>query len=119
MFQSGTSQQVADPVWVMVLFDLPVKTKVQRRNANRYRNLLLDFGFLGIQYSVYAKYLVNASGLRAMLPTLKERIPSQGEVRILRLTDEQWAATYRFYGRTEVPIEMQPTQLGLFVDEET
>ena len=110
---------MADPVWLLVMYDLPVKTKPQRRDATRYRHLLLDFGFIGIQYSVYCKYLVNATGVRSMLPDLKRSIPPSGEVRILRLTDEQWASTYRFYGPTEVEIEGRPTQLVLFVDADS
>ena len=83
---------MADPVWVLVMFDLPVATKEQRKGATRYRKLLLDDGFSMVQFSIYSKYLVNASGLRAILPWVKFNVPPGGAVRILRLTDEQWAA---------------------------
>ena len=73
------------------MFDLPVKTKQQRREATQYRKLLLDLGFSQVQLSVYSKYLVNASGVRGILPWLKGRVPPRGEVRVLRLTDEQRA----------------------------
>ena len=36
--------RMADPVWLMVMFDLPVKTKNERKLANRYRHVLLDLG---------------------------------------------------------------------------
>lgn len=107
---------MADPVWVMVMFDLPVATKPQRRLATKYRKNLLDLGFSMIQFSVYAKYVINATGLRSMLPIIRSEIPPNGEVRVLRLTDEQWAATYRYYGVAEVAVEAIPEQLGLALD---
>lgn len=101
----------------MVMFDLPVVTKVQRRDATRYRQGLLDLGFSQVQLSVYVKYLVNATGVRSLLPQLRAGIPDNGEVRILRLTDEQWSKTYRYYGQTTVANEPRPTQLALFQAE--
>jgi CRISPR-associated protein Cas2 len=105
---------MADPVWVLVMFDLPVVTKDQRREAGRYRNMLYDLGFAQIQLSVYTKYVVNASGVRTLLAPIKYGVPAGGAVRMLRLTDEQWAATYRFWGPQEVAVEDRPRQLVLF-----
>ena len=98
------------------MFDLPVMTKAQRRGANKYRLMLYEAGFAQVQFSVYAKYLVNATGVRGLLPTLRAEIPDDGEVRVLRLTDEQWAGTYRSFGRVQVASEAIPTQLDLFAD---
>ena len=105
---------MADPVWLLLMFDLPVKTKEQRRLASRYRTTLLDLGFNQIQLSVYAKYVINASGIRGVLIPIRNSIPPQGAVRMIKLTDDQWAGSYRFYGAQEVEVEETPTQLGLF-----
>lgn len=107
---------MADPVWLLVMFDLPVGTKGQRGAANAYRTLLYDSGFSQVQFSVYAKYLVNATGVRALLPPLRNAVPPEGEVRILRLTDEQWASMYRYYGPKDIPAEPPPDQLAFFED---
>ena len=40
---------------MMVFFDLPVKTKRQRRVATRFRNFLLKDGYFMVQYSVYCR----------------------------------------------------------------
>lgn len=108
---------MADPVWLLVMFDLPVLTKTQRREATRYRKMLLDLGFSMVQLSVYSKYMVNSTGVRSLLPQVKGGIPPNGEVRMLRLTDEQWASTYRFYGPKQLMMESVPEQLGLVFDE--
>lgn len=103
-------------MWLLVMFDLPTKTKRQRREATRYRNGLLDLGFSQVQLSVYCKYLINASGVRAILQPLRLNIPDYGAVRILRLTDEQWAHAYRYYGKRELPNQPPYEQLVLLSD---
>ena len=35
----------SEPMWCVVMFDLPVGTKKQRSEANRFRNHLFDLGF--------------------------------------------------------------------------
>ena len=40
---------------MMVFFDLPVKTKIQRRAATRFRSFLLKDGYFMMQYSVYCR----------------------------------------------------------------
>lgn len=40
---------------MLVFFDLPVKTREQRRAATRFRNFLLGDGYYMVQYSVYTR----------------------------------------------------------------
>lgn len=42
-------------VWLIVLCDLPVGTKSERKAATGFRNTLLDLGFAMSQFSVYLK----------------------------------------------------------------
>ena len=39
--------------WIMAMFDLPVLLEEERKEATRFRNALLDDGFIMIQYSVF------------------------------------------------------------------
>lgn len=107
-------KKVADPVWLLVMFDLPTKTKRDRRFATQYRQRLLDVGFDQIQLSVYAKYLINASGVKSILPIVKENIPARGYARMFQLTDTQWGSSFRFEGPFEVKPEETPQVLTLF-----
>ena len=43
-------------MWMIVLFDLPVLTKKERKAATRFRNFLLDQGFEMSQFSVYMRF---------------------------------------------------------------
>lgn len=37
-------------MWMMVMFDLPTETKLERREASKFRNFLLDSGFSMAQF---------------------------------------------------------------------
>ncbi len=47
-------------MWLMVMFDLPVTEKEQRKEATYFRNRLLDLGFEMIQFSVYMRFCSGA-----------------------------------------------------------
>jgi CRISPR-associated protein Cas2 len=98
----------------LVLFDLPVLTKLQRKEANRFRNLLLDLAYQRVQLSVYTRFSPSAHSLIPAIKKIKRNLPDGGEVRILTITDHQWATGLRF---SAVPLQgtmAQPTQLTIF-----
>lgn len=105
---------MADPVWLLVMFDLPTLTAEQRRAANGYRKLLLDRGFSRVQLSVYCRYIINATAALPVVNNLKATVPDEGYVRILSLTDRQWASGWHLYGSRYIPQEEPPEQLLLF-----
>ena len=43
-------------MWLVVLFDLPVGTKKERKAATKFRQHLLDLGFEMSQFSVYFRF---------------------------------------------------------------
>lgn len=101
-------------MWIMVMFDLPVKTKRQRKAANKYRRFLQGHGFSMIQLSVYMRWCVSPKSTDAVISAVRAQIPPEGLVRILRLTDEQWSRTVAFFGKKEVEPGRKPPQLVLF-----
>ena len=103
-----------EPVWAVVFFDLPVDTKAHRRDANRYRIQLLELGFGKIQLSVYAKYLINSSGLDWLASRITLGIPDGGFVRMLHVSDVEWSKMVRIEGRKLVESESRPQQLTIF-----
>ena len=44
---------------IMVLFDLPVETPLQRHNYGKFRRYLIKNGFMMMQESVYVKLALN------------------------------------------------------------
>jgi CRISPR-associated protein Cas2 len=84
--------------WLMAMFDLPVMTHEERKVASRFRNDLLDSGFLMIQYSVYARPCVNFEQLSKHLRNVQGLVPAAGNVRLLFITDEQWSKSVTVIG---------------------
>ena len=103
-----------DGVWCMVMFDLPVKTKPQQRNANRFRKLLHDLGYWRVQYSIYVRFTPTSTGSASSIRTIRSLLPPSGEVRILHVTDKQWSKGIRFTNVAEVQTEESPEQLTIF-----
>jgi CRISPR-associated protein Cas2 len=106
--------KVADPVWLLVMFDLPVVTAEQRRAATGYRNILLDRGFNRVQLSVYSRYMINATAAIPVIDGLKGSVPDDGYVRILQLSDQQWSHGWRLFGQHYEEPEEAPDQILLF-----
>ncbi len=80
------------------MFDLPVVTKKERKVATRFRNDLLDQGFLMVQYSVYARPCVNFEQLNKHIGNIRKLVPEAGNVRLMYITDEQWGKSVTVLG---------------------
>ncbi len=102
--------------WMIVAFDLPVVTKPQRTRARRFRDFLLDDGYLMLQFSVYARSTVTYARMQTHLKRLKEHLPPEGAVRAIFVTQSQWEKSLVIYGspaRKGEP-EAMPSQLQLW-----
>lgn len=103
-----------DAVWSLVMFDLPVLTKAERREATRFRELLLDLGYQRTQLSVYTRFSPSVNSVLPTIGTIKNSLPEGGEVRILSITDHQWATALRFSNAKATETENAPRQLAIF-----
>jgi len=101
-------------MWNLVLFDLPVKTKKQRREATRFRKLLVDLGWTMEQYSVYVRYIPTGMSVIPEVKRIKEGLPAQGRVQIIGVTDRQWSKALRFVDESDEDPPEQPDLLTLF-----
>jgi len=82
----------------MAMFDLPVMTNQERKVATRFRNDLVDHGFLMIQFSVYARPCVNFEQMAKHISTIQKMVPQAGNVRLLFITDDQWEKSVTVIG---------------------
>ncbi len=99
-------------MWLVVMFDLPVKTKAERRRYSRFRALLLGEGFSMLQLSVYARPFPAEEASEPTRNMLRRELPPKGYVRLLMVTDRQFGKMKSFYGNKEAPIE-EPTRQAL------
>jgi len=101
-------------MWVMVMFDLPTDTKEARSKYRLFRESLLDFGYTMLQFSVYSRAVPSEESAIAQVNRVKALIPDDGEVRMLALTDKQYAKMEVFFGKIRAPTEKAPEQLEFF-----
>jgi CRISPR-associated protein Cas2 len=101
-------------MWVIVLFDLPTGTKTQRKEYTGFRKNLLQTGFFQMQYSVYARYVPSAEKADSVHRNVVRALPPSGEVRILRMTDNQYSRMEVFRKKSSVETERPPEQLSFF-----
>lgn len=102
-------------MWCFVLFDLPVKTKAQRKAATLFRKFLLQDGYVMIQYSVYARPCNSNDSVEKHLERLKYSLPANGQVRSMVVTDAQYARMTLHIGKKSIREQKSvPLQLTLF-----
>lgn len=101
-------------MWMMVLFDLPVLTKAERKAATRFRKSLLDQGFEMAQYSVYMKFCSGKEQAETYTKRVEQNVPNTGKVYIVYLTDRQYETIVTFDGRNKEPPLKNPSQYVLF-----
>lgn len=96
------------------MFDLPVKSREQRREYTRFRKRLMHLGFNQMQFSVYARHCPDEERMRAHAASIKAILPPEGEVRVLGVTDRQFGRMQTFLGAKTRPPTDAPKQLMLF-----
>lgn len=101
-------------VWVFAMFDLPVETQKHRRDYARFRKDLLADGFTMMQFSVYFRHCASLDSAEAHICRMGARVPPEGEVRFLVVTDAQFARIRVFAGKQRKPPETPPAQLEFF-----
>lgn len=101
-------------MWLYVMFDLPVETKTQRHAAARFRKDLLKDGFTMHQFSVYIRHCASNEAATVHIKRIKNMVPDEGLVSILKVTDKQFGDTIQFVGRKRKPPPPTPLQLELF-----
>lgn len=77
---------------IIVFFDLPTLTKEERKAASRFRNCLLKDGYHMLQLSVYARLCKGQDTVDKYEKRLKTYLPRQGSVRLMIVTEKQYAS---------------------------
>lgn len=100
-------------MWLVAIFDLPVITNKQRKDATEYRKLLLMNGFQMAQLSVYFKFCRDKEQAEVICRSLADNVPRGGRVDIMRITDKQYSQIITIRDSERVRRE-NPSQLALF-----
>lgn len=85
--------QVADKFMrVLLMFDVPTKTKKEQKHATKFRNNLIKLGYFMMQFSVYMRICKGISSAKASINAVKMILPPCGNVRVLLITEKQFDA---------------------------
>ncbi len=79
-------------MWMILMFDLPVTGKKQRKSATTFRNWLLDQGWEMSQFSVYLRWAAGKEQVSAMIRKAERQVPRDGKVHVLTVTDKQFTS---------------------------
>ena len=101
-------------MWMMVLFDLPVLTKTERKAANTFRKFLLDQGFDRCQLSVYLRFCAGKEQAQVYTRRVQSALPPSGNVQMIYFTDKQYENIVSFSGAARQPANRNPEQYTLF-----
>lgn len=63
---------------------------------------------------MYVRYSPTVAGEARRVGTIKSNLPAGGEVRMLYVTDREWARTLCFRNEAPVEVEEEPQQLMIF-----
>lgn len=91
---------------VLLMFDLPVETKKQRRVYSKFRKRLIEDGFLMMQYSIYIKSVINKDAANQTIKKVSAFLPQEGHVRALMITEKQYQHMQILLGEENHNIEL-------------
>lgn len=100
-------------LWMLVMFDLPVVEKEDRKAATKFRDFLLDQGFAMAQFSVYYRMVTGKDRGATLQQKVQNNLPEYGSIQIVSITDKQYENIKTFKGKKRDLHEKQP-QLLLF-----
>jgi len=101
-------------MWVIAMFDLPTETPALRRAYARFRKDLIDDGFTMMQYSIYTRHCASIENAGVHVKRMGDRVPAEGEVRFLTITDRQYSRIQVRVGKKHRKPEQAPAQLEFF-----
>ena len=96
------------------IFDLPTKTKKEKRKYTEFRRFLLKDGFIMMQFSVYSRICKGEDSVLTHKKRVKEHLPPKGNIRMLSITDLQYSKMETLVGEKKEEERLEKKQLLLF-----
>ncbi|MDN6023204.1 CRISPR-associated endonuclease Cas2 [Lactobacillus helveticus] len=84
---------------LMIMFDLPMETAAERKEYRQFRKMLINEGFLMIQFSVYERVCVTRQAATFLENKIRKFVPSDGVVQSLMVTEKQYSDMHFLIGK--------------------
>lgn len=75
---------------LILMFDLPTTTKQDIKVYTEFKRWLKFFGYSMMQESVYTRICINNSEYLKQMQRLANHTPANGDVRVIKLTENQF-----------------------------
>jgi len=99
---------------LIVFFDLPTKTKKDKKSYTDFRKLLISCGFFMVQYSVYVRICKGQDSIETYERIISDNLPPRGSIRMLTVTNSQYERMRIFLGHKKNEEKIGEKQLLLF-----
>ncbi len=86
---------------VIVMFDLPTDTSMDRRHYRWFRKFLIDEGFIMMQESVYTKICLNMHAVNKVELNIQKNRPPKGIIQVMNVTEKQFASMKLVVGESD------------------
>ena len=86
---------------LILFFDLPVTSDSERKAYTRFVKALKKLGFYRLQFSVYIKLNMDDRAAQSSIKQVKEILPKDGMVAVLKVTEKQFAGIDYLLGAPE------------------
>lgn len=86
---------------VLVFFDLPTKTSLDRKNYSLFRKFLINEGFIMMQESIYSKIALNATVSALIQEKVRKNKPHKGLIQMLVITEKQYSSIEYVIGKRQ------------------
>lgn len=96
---------------LIVMFDLPTISEHDRKIYAKFRNYLLDDGFIMMQFSIYSRICKNQDDANKHLNRISLHSPEKGNVRVLQITEKQYENMRIFSGTMDPNEKINSTPL--------
>lgn len=96
---------------MILMFDMPVETAEERKAYRKFRQFLIDEGFIMHQFSIYSKLLLNNSANNAMIERLKSHNPKKGSITLLTVTEKQFSRMIYLCGERDTSVANSDARL--------
>lgn len=101
-------------MWVLVFFDLPTDTKLDRKRHAKFRKDIMKDGFQMFQFSIYMRHCASRENATVHIKRVKKMLPPKGHVGIMCITDKQFGMMEIFRGKEKENTLPPIQQLELF-----
>ncbi|MEG1009654.1 MAG: CRISPR-associated endonuclease Cas2 [Clostridia bacterium] len=85
-----------------MMYDLPNNNYQENKEYMKFRKLLIKNGYIMMQFSIYSKCLNVKTKFNLEVNKIKKFIPTQGNIRILAVTEKQYLDMIFLKGETNI-----------------